>query len=78
MRQREKARSCPETKSRFYGTLKKRADAFSREREISGHGGGTTVLKTVVFLFAYTLPFFALLKLRNNVLHHTYANVTGR
>lgn len=77
MRRREKARSCPETKNRFYGTLKKRADAFFPEREISRHGDGTVVLKTMDFLFAYTLPFIALLKLRNNVLHRTYAKATG-
>lgn len=61
MCQQEKVRFCPETKSHFYPTLKKRVDTYFRENEISRHGDRRMVLKTVVFLSAYILPFVSLL-----------------
>lgn len=61
MSQQEKIRFCPETRSHFYTTLKKRVDAHFREKEISRHGDGRMVLKTVIFLSAYILPFIFIL-----------------
>ncbi len=61
MCQQEKVRFCPETKSDFYAILKKRVDAYFREKDISRYGDQRMVVKTVVFLSAYTLPFVFLL-----------------
>jgi linoleoyl-CoA desaturase len=61
MRQQDKVRFCPETKSLFYPTLKKRVDAHFRERGISRHGDGRMIVKTIIFLSAYIIPFILLL-----------------
>lgn len=61
MRQQEKTRFCPETKSHFYTTLKKRVDAHFRESNLSRHGDGRMIVKTVFFLSAYILPFLLFL-----------------
>ncbi len=61
MRQQEKVRFSPDIKSQFYATLKKRVDAYFRENEISRHGDRRMVIKTIVFLSAYIMPFIFLL-----------------
>jgi linoleoyl-CoA desaturase len=61
MNQQEKVRFCPESKSLFYPTLKKRVDAYFKTQEITRHGDLRMVVKTAVFLLAYLLPFLALL-----------------
>lgn len=61
MRQQEKIRFSPEKKSLFYPTLKNRVDSYFKDRQISRHGDRRMVLKTVVFLSAYIIPFVLLL-----------------
>lgn len=51
-------------KSLFYPTLTKRVDAYFRENNISKHANRTMVIKTVVLLLVYLLPFVLLLSLQ--------------
>ena len=45
----------------FFATLRKRVDQYFKENDISKHSNGTMILKTIVFLSLYILPFAALL-----------------
>ncbi len=51
-------------KSVFYPTLTKRVDAYFRENNISKHANSAMVLKTIVLLLVYLLPFVLLLSLQ--------------
>jgi linoleoyl-CoA desaturase len=48
-------------KSGFYSILKKRVDAYFIENNLSKHANGSMVLKTIVLLSAYIIPFILLL-----------------
>jgi len=48
-------------KALFFATLRKRVDSYFKENKISKHYNTTMVVKTVVFLSAYILPFVAIL-----------------
>lgn len=46
---------------RFFHTLRSRVDAYFQERQLSKNANTTMVVKTVVFVGAYVLPFVAML-----------------
>lgn len=48
-------------KALFFATLRKRVDGYFRENKISKHYNSTMVIKTVILLSAYILPFIAIL-----------------
>lgn len=48
-------------KNVFFATLKKRVDNYFKENNLSKYANGTMILKTVVLLLVYILPFAALL-----------------
>ena len=45
----------------FFPTVRQRVDAYFKENNISKHSDSTMVIKTIVLLSAYLLPFIALL-----------------
>lgn len=61
MSQQEKVRFCPESKSQFYSTLKKRVDAYFKNQQVSRFGDKRMVIKTIVFISAYIIPFIIIL-----------------
>ena len=48
-------------KTKFFAALRQRVDAYFRENKLSKHANGQMVLKTVLLLSGYILPFIALL-----------------
>lgn len=48
-------------KAQFFATLRQRVDAYFKERNLSKHYNTQMVVKTIVLLAAYILPFAALL-----------------
>ncbi len=48
-------------KSSFYPTLKRRVDAYFKENNISKHANAAMVVKSIVLISMYVLPFIALL-----------------
>lgn len=48
-------------KNLFFPTLKKRVDLYFKENNISRYGNATMVIKTIVLLSAYILPFLYLI-----------------
>ncbi len=48
-------------KALFFATLRKRVDSYFRENNISKHYNSTMVIKTVILLSAYILPFVYIL-----------------
>ena len=53
----------PKDKSLFYATVRQRVDAYFAERQLSRHADGRMVMKSVVMIGAYLLPFVAILLL---------------
>jgi linoleoyl-CoA desaturase len=51
-------------KNKFFGTLKKRVDQYFLDRGLSKYANPTLVVKTIVLLSLYILPFAALLFLQ--------------
>ncbi|MBL7916118.1 MAG: acyl-CoA desaturase [Bacteroidia bacterium] len=47
-------------KSKFFMTLKKRVDNYFTENNISKHANGAMVIKTIVLLAVYIVPFLAI------------------
>ena len=48
-------------KALFFATLRKRVDGYFKENNISKHYNSSMIVKSVVFLSAYILPFIAIL-----------------
>ncbi len=48
-------------KTQFFQVLKKRVDAYFEENNISKHANASMVLKTIILVLGYCLPFIALL-----------------
>ena len=48
-------------KALFFATLRKRVDAYFKENKISKHANSTMVIKTIILMSAYLLPFIFLL-----------------
>src|SRR5688500_16870111 len=48
-------------KNKFFGTLKKRVDQYFLDHNVSKYANPTLVVKTIVLLSLYILPFAALL-----------------
>jgi linoleoyl-CoA desaturase len=48
-------------KALFFATLRKRVDSYFKENNISKHANSTMVVKTIILISAYLLPFIALL-----------------
>jgi linoleoyl-CoA desaturase len=51
----------PRERSTFHATLRKRVDAYFAENALSRHANATLIIKTVVLIATYVLPFVALL-----------------
>jgi linoleoyl-CoA desaturase len=47
-------------KSKFFMTLKKRVDNYFTENNISKHANGAMVIKTIVLLAVYIIPFLVI------------------
>jgi len=45
----------------FFATLKKRVDGYFKEKNISKHANGVMIVKTIVMLSTYLLPFFLII-----------------
>lgn len=52
--------------AQFFATVRKRVDTYFKENNISKHYNSAMVVKTVVLLGAYALPFTAILLLKPN------------
>ncbi|GAB2801234.1 acyl-CoA desaturase [Rhabdobacter roseus] len=61
MKQKGKVKFITKDKSLFFPTLKKRVDGYFAEAGISKHANSTMILKTVVLIAAYVLPFVFML-----------------
>lgn len=48
-------------KALFFGTLRKRVDAYFKETKVSRHHNSQMITKTAVLMSAYILPFFCIL-----------------
>jgi linoleoyl-CoA desaturase len=59
-----KVRFINKDKSLFFATLQKRVDLYFTEKNISKHANGTMVVKTIILLSTYILPFILLLTLQ--------------
>jgi linoleoyl-CoA desaturase len=64
MQQKGHVKFVPRDKSAFYPTLKARVDQYFKEQGLSRHANTQLVLKAVVLIALYTLPFAALLILQ--------------
>jgi len=51
----------PKHKSLFYATVRQRVEAYFAERGISRHANGRMLVKSIVMLTAYVLPFLVIL-----------------
>lgn len=54
-------------KSQFFSTLRKRVDAYFKDNNISKHYNSSMVLKTIILLSAYIIPFACLLIFKPSV-----------
>jgi linoleoyl-CoA desaturase len=61
MKQRPRVTFTGKDKNIFFKTLKKRVDGHFKDRGISMHANAHMVIKTIVILAVYTMPFFYLL-----------------
>ncbi len=61
MKQRPKVTFAGKDKNIFFKTLKKRVDRHFKERDVSIHANVQMVVKTIVILAVYTVPFLYLL-----------------
>ncbi|TDB66779.1 fatty acid desaturase family protein [Arundinibacter roseus] len=61
MKQKGKVRFVNKNKNQFFPTLKKRVDDYFTEQNLSKHADSSMVLKTVVLLCSYILPFIFIL-----------------
>ncbi len=52
------------SKSEFFATLRKRVDAYFKEKNLSKHYNGAMLFKTIILLLAYVIPFVCLLLFR--------------
>jgi linoleoyl-CoA desaturase len=64
MQQKGHVKFVPRDKSAFYPTLKARVDQYFKEQGLSRHANTQLVVKAVVLIALYTLPFAALLILQ--------------
>src|SRR5687768_9537996 len=51
-------------RNEFFATVRKRVDLYFAENKISKHANSTMILKTVILLSAYLVPFILLLALK--------------
>ena len=61
MNQKQQVKFVPKDKSPFFTVLKTRVDKYFNDNGMSKHANATMVIKTMVLLSGYILPFFALL-----------------
>lgn len=64
MKLKGKVKFIPQEKSQFFSVLKQRVDNYFEENNISKHANASMVLKTIILLSGYSLPFIALLLLK--------------
>ena len=61
---KEKVKFVPTQKSLFFPTLRKRVDAYFQENNLSPKANTTMVVKSIVLLLCYCMPFVLLLSLQ--------------
>jgi linoleoyl-CoA desaturase len=61
MNQKQQVKFVPKDKSPFFAVLKTRVDRYFNDNGMSKHANATMVIKTMVLLSGYILPFVALL-----------------
>lgn len=61
MNQKQQVKFVPKDKSPFFAELKTRVDKYFNDNGMSKHANATMVIKTMVLLSGYILPFVALL-----------------
>jgi linoleoyl-CoA desaturase len=61
LQRKGKVKFIPQQKSLFFATLKKEVDDYFTERKLSKYGNSKLLLKTLVLLGGYLLPFAAML-----------------
>src|ERR1051326_8992905 len=66
MKQRGKVRFTNKDRSKFFNTLRANVEAYFAENNISKHANAQMVLKTIVLLSGFFLPFIAMLFLHEN------------
>src|SRR5690606_34272152 len=64
MKLKEKVKFVNKDKSLFFPTLRKRIDAYFLENNISRHANTAMLVKTVILLLAYVVPFIFILTLQ--------------
>lgn len=69
MKRKGQVKFVQKDKSLFFPTLKKRVDNYFQERHISQYANSTMVLKSVVMLSVYLLPFVFMLVLKPDFPH---------
>ncbi len=57
MQSAKQIRFIPQQRNMFFAVAKKRVDAYFAEKNLSKHANGTMVIKTIVLLSGYVLPF---------------------
>lgn len=61
MQSAKQIRFIPQQRSMFFAAAKKRVDAYFADNNISKHANSTMVIKTIILLSGYVLPFALLL-----------------
>lgn len=61
MRRQEKVKFVSTDRNQFFGTLRKRVDLYFAENQISKSGNSQMVIKSIVLLLSYVLPFIYIL-----------------
>lgn len=64
MKLKGKVKFVDKEKTGFYATLKHRVDAYFAENQLSKHANGAMVVKTIILLSSYIIPFILLLVLQ--------------
>lgn len=64
MNQITKVKFVSPNRSEFFPTVRKRVDQYFSENKLTKHANGTMILKSVVLISLYTLPFILLLALK--------------
>ena len=52
-------------KAKFFATVRQRVDGYFKENKLSKHYNSTMVIKTIVLLSGYIIPFLSILFLPN-------------
>lgn len=61
MRQKGQVKFNPRERSAFHATLRARVDQYFKENDLSRHANNTLIIKAIVLISMYVLPFVAML-----------------